>query len=266
MEPDYLEINRKAWNAKVPVHVNSAFYDVKGFLAGVKTLNNIELSLLGDINGKSILHLQCHFGMDTISLARLGAHATGVDFSEAAIAQARELATKTNTSAEFICCDVYALPQLLDKQFDIVFTSYGTIGWLPDMHKWADVVNSFLRPCGHFIIAEFHPVVWMFSNDFTSIQYSYFNKDAIVETLEGTYADRNAPIEAQEIGWNHDLGEVLGALLQQKLLLVSFFEYDYSPYACFSRSVEVSAGKYQIEGLEGKIPLVYALKMQKSGQ
>jgi SAM-dependent methyltransferase len=263
MPDNYIEVNKALWNKKTAYHIDSDFYALNDFIAGKSSLNDIELALLGDINGKSLLHLQCHFGMDTLSLARMGAKATGVDFSDVAIAKARELNAQLGLNANFVCTDIYDLPSKLDEQYDIVFTSYGTIGWLPDMQRWAQVVARYLKPGGQFIIVDFHPVVWMFSNDFSGIQYSYFNKEAIVETLEGTYADRNAPIAAEEIGWNHNFAEVMQNLIEAGLTIASFSEVDYSPYNCFSNMVEVSPGKFQIAGFEGKLPMVYALKAIK---
>ncbi len=184
-EPNYIDINKQSWNNKVDFHVKSDFYDLDGFLKGNTSLNNIELTLLGNIKRKSILHLQCHFGQDTISLARLGAAVTGIDLSDKAIEKAQELSLKTHTAASFICCNIYDLPQHLDKQFDIVFTSYGTIGWLPDLDKWAYIVSQFLKPNGRFVFVEFHPVVWMFDDDFSKIGYNYFNTGPIVKHKTG---------------------------------------------------------------------------------
>ncbi|MFK7786603.1 MAG: class I SAM-dependent methyltransferase, partial [Crocinitomicaceae bacterium] len=164
---DYLEKNKLSWNRRTEVHVDSEFYDNESFINGRSSLNSIELELLGDLAGKKILHLQCHFGQDTISLSRMGAEVVGIDLSDEAIRTAQKLATKTGQSTKFVCCDVYDLPNHLTEKFDIVFTSYGTIGWLPDLDKWANVVQHFLRPGGEFIFAEFHPVVWMFDDDFT---------------------------------------------------------------------------------------------------
>jgi 2-polyprenyl-3-methyl-5-hydroxy-6-metoxy-1,4-benzoquinol methylase len=267
IELTYLEVNKDLWNEKTKVHVKSVFYEMDanmGFLSHVATLKDIEKNLLGDISGKSILHLQCHFGQDTLSLAKLGANATGVDFSEEAIQTARELNNQLGLDATFICADVYGLPAVLEQQFDIVFTSYGVIGWLPDMNRWAKTVSHFLKPGGKFVMAEFHPVVWMFDNEFTKVQYSYFNKETIVETLTGTYADKTADIKMKEISWNHDLSEVLQNLIAAGLQITHFQEFDYSPYKCFERLVEISTGKYQIEGMEGKIPMVYAVAAIKT--
>jgi len=259
MQHDYVAINRALWDQKTEYHFHSDFYDVEGFLKGRSSLNDIELALLGDVAGKSILHLQCHFGQDTLSLGRLGARVTGADLSEAAISKARELNNKLELDGRFICADLYELPNVLEDKFDIVFTSYGTIGWLPDIERWAGVVAHYMKPGGRFVFADFHPVMWMFSNDFTRVEYSYFNGEPIVETLDGTYADKSAPIKATEIGWNHGLAEVVNALKTAGLNILDFREYDYSPYNCFRNMMEAAPGKYFIAGMERKLPMVYSL-------
>ncbi|MEZ4938211.1 MAG: class I SAM-dependent methyltransferase [Crocinitomicaceae bacterium] len=259
MADNYIDINRKLWDQKTAIHFDSEFYDVKGFLAGKDSLNPIDLELLGDLKGKKVLHLQCHFGQDTISLARHGAQATGVDFSAKALEKANELNQKIGTNAQFIQSDIYELPNVLDEKFDIVFTSYGTIGWLPNIQKWAEVVHHFLKPGGKFVMIEFHPVVWMMSDDFQKIEYSYLNKGEIIEETEGTYTDRNADIKEQSISWNHGLSEVISALIKSGLSLKEFKEYDYSPYNCFRNTVKIEEGKFQIQGLEGILPMMYSL-------
>lgn len=260
---DYIEKNRATWNARTVHHIGSDFYDMKGFRAGKSSLNDIELALLDDVRGKTVLHLQCHFGQDSLSLARMGANVTGVDLSDAAIAQAQALNSELGLDARFICCDIYDLPRHLGETFDIVFTSYGTIGWLPDLERWAALIARYLKPGGRFVFAEFHPVVWMFDNDFTGVAYRYFCDAAIEEVEEGTYADTAAPIRTESVSWNHGLAEVIGNLLGQGLRLTAFQEFDYSPYACFRQVEEVAPGRYQIAPLGNKIPLVYALAAEK---
>jgi 2-polyprenyl-3-methyl-5-hydroxy-6-metoxy-1,4-benzoquinol methylase len=262
-EDDYLDINKKAWNDKTEVHVNSDFYDMPSFLQGKSSLNGIELALLGDISRKKVLHLQCHFGQDTISLARLGADVSGVDFSEKAIEAARGLSETTEVAARFICSDIYSLHEVLNDEFDIVFTSYGTIGWLPDLEKWAWTVSRFLKPGGMFVFAEFHPVVWMFDTDFNKIGYNYFKSDAIIETELGTYADMATPAEYEMVTWNHALTEVMNNLIDSGLEINSFNEYDYSPYNCFRNTEEFEPGKFRITHLGNKIPMVYSIKATK---
>jgi SAM-dependent methyltransferase len=260
---NYVEINKKLWNERTGLHVGSAFYDMEAFLAGKSSLKQIELDLLGDVAGKSVLHLQCHFGQDTLSLARMGADVTGVDLSDRSICKATELSQQLGLPAKFICCDIYDLPQHLDREFDIVFTTYGTVGWLPDLSLWANLIARYLKPGGELIFADFHPVVWMFNSAFTEVEYSYFNKDAIVETEQGTYTDKSAPIALESVGWNHSLDEVLQNLLNAGLIINEFREYDYSPYDCFANMKEVAPGKYHITSLEGKLPLVYSIRAVK---
>ncbi len=261
---DYLEQNKQLWNQRTIAHFTSAFYNVEGFLKSRNSLNEIETDLLGDLNNKSLLHLQCHFGMDTLSYANLGAQVTGIDLSDKAIEKANHLKEKLNLEAEFICCNVYAVPEIVNKQFDIVFTSYGTIGWLPDLNKWAAVISKCLKPGGMFLLVEFHPVLWMFDDKVKEIKYSYFKKDAIIEEETGTYADKNAEIENNiSVTWNHSLGEVISALLHAGLKIELFKEYDYSPYNIFSNGIEPVKGKFMISGLEEKFPLVYAVRARK---
>lgn len=262
-EDKYVTINRASWNNRTESHLKSEFYDLDGFLKGKTSLNDIEINLLGEIKGKKILHLQCHFGQDSISLSRLGAHVTGVDFSDKAIESAKQIAKKTQSDTTFICCDIYDLPDHLDETFDVVFTSYGVIGWLPDMEKWAKIVSTFLKPNGQFIFVEFHPVVWMFNDNFDEINYSYFNSGAIVETETGTYADKNANITQDYVMWNHGLGEVLNSLIKNGLEINSMDEFDYSPYDCFDKTIQIGPKKYRIEHLDNKIPMVYAIKAIK---
>lgn len=260
---DYLQHNKAAWNQKTTVHVDSDFYDLAGFLEGKSSIKSIELDLLGDVKGKKILHLQCHFGQDTLSLARMGAQVTGVDLSDKAIDKAKELNEQLGLDAQFVCCDVYEAPNFIEEKFDIVFTSYGTIGWLPDLNRWAQVISHFLKPEGRLVFAEFHPAVWMFDNDFSYIQYSYFNDETIIEEETGTYTDREAPITTKTVSWNHPLDEVINALLQNDLMLNCFNEYDYSPYNCFNKTEEFEEGKFRIKHLENKIPMMYALMATK---
>jgi SAM-dependent methyltransferase len=262
---DYISINKESWNRRAEVHVKSDFYNVPAFLEGKSSLNEIELALLGDISGKTILHLQCHFGQDSISLARMGASVTGVDLSDRSIDYARELTEKTGADARFICCDIYDLPEHLSDQFDIVFTSYGTVGWLPDTDRWAGIVSRYLKPGGRFVFAEFHPVVWMFDDAVEHIAYSYFNCEPIIETESGTYADRDAPLQGQYVGWNHSLCEVMTSLIGSGLTIRTFREFDYSPYNIFPGMEEAEPRRYRITRLGSKFPLVYALTAEKGG-
>jgi len=251
------EANRLAWNARALLHVGSAFYDVEGFVAGRNSLSGIELELLGDVRGKKVLHLQCHFGQDTLSMARMGATVTGLDLSDASIEEARKLTERCGLKAEWVISNVIDHRPELDGLFDIVFTSYGTIGWIPDLKPWAANIKRYLRPGGRLVFVEFHPVMWMYDNALTHVQYSYFNRETIVEEEQGSYADRNANVKLSSHCWNHDLGEVLTALLNEGLRIERFTELDGSPHDAFPNTVKGADGLYRIQGMEGKLPMVY---------
>lgn len=263
MENKYLEYNKENWNNRVDVHVKSEFYDLDGFLKHQNSLNSIELDLLGDVRGKSILHLQCHFGQDSLSLAAKGAQVTGLDFSEKAIETAIELNKRLGLNASFVCTDVYNTRNLISDTFDMVFTSYGTIGWLPDLTQWAQVIYQSLKAGGRFVFVEFHPVVWMMDDDFSKIQYRYWKSEAIIEETGSSYTDGDEQVGGRTISWNHGLNEVIGALMKTGLVLEAFEEYDYSPYQCFKHTVEEEPGVFRIEHLGNKIPMVYSLVMKK---
>lgn len=260
---DYVKINKEAWNKKVAFHLKSDFYDHDNFMSGTSSLNEIELEFLSHIKGKKILHLQCHFGQDSISLARLGAEVTAVDFSDEAIKAAQKINSELDLSVRFICSDVYELPSVLDEHFDYVFTSYGVLGWLPDMQRWGKVVSHFLKKGGKLLLVEFHPIVWMFDDDFSEIKYNYSTSKEIVEELEGTYADKDAPIKSKYVMWNHGLSEVLSSLLNNDLEIKTFKEYNYSPYNCFLAMNKIAERKFQLIKTGDKMPLVYSVLAEK---
>jgi len=193
----------------------------------------------------------------------MGAQCTGVDLSDEAIRVAREVNEELGLQAKFICCNVYDLPAYLDEQFDIVFTSYGTIGWLPDLDKWAAIISRFLKPGGIFYMVDFHPALWMMDEDFQSVKYHYFNTTVIAEEISGTYTDRNAPIRSKEYSWNHSFSEILNALLENGLAIEQFNEYPYSPYNCFNNLEQGPDGMWRIKCMEGKLPMVYSKKTVK---
>ena len=261
----YFDENKNLWNQRTMVHKDSSFYDVASFLQGKSSLNEIELRELGEVKGRKVLHLQCHFGMDSLSLQRMGAQVTGVDLSDTAIGEANKLNNQLSLDAKFICCNIYDLKDQLNEQFDIVFTSYGVIGWLPDLNKWARLISYFLKPGGFFYMAEFHPVIWMLDEDFDRVKYYYHNQEMIVVDSTGTYTDGPADIRSREYSWNHGISEVLNALLSQKLTLEFFNEFSYSPYSCFKNVIQGKDGNWRVIGLEDKIPMVYSLKASRTG-
>jgi 2-polyprenyl-3-methyl-5-hydroxy-6-metoxy-1,4-benzoquinol methylase len=260
----YFDANKNAWNKRTTVHKESDFYNVASFINGTTSLNKTELDELGSVKGKSLLHLQCHFGLDTLSWAREGAVVTGVDLSDEAIAYAKKLSAQANITAEFITCNIYDLKQHLNKEYDIVFTSYGVIGWLPDLNKWASIISHFLKPGGTFYIAEFHPVVWMLDDNLEYIKYAYHNAETIIEHKTGTYANRESEIEYDEYSWNHSLSEVINSLLNNGLQIEFFNEYPFSHYNCFNNLQQDSNGYWYPKKLAHKIPMMYSIKAIKT--
>ena len=203
MSDERIAANRLLWDELTAVHERSVFYDVEGFLAGASSLTWPELDELGpDVAGKRLLHLQCHFGLDTLSWARLGATVTGVDFSGQAIALARRLAAESGLAATFVESDLYDVPAVLDGRFDIVFTSWGVLCWLPDLTRWARLIADYLVPDGIFHIAEFHPFLFALVDDFEEPLVghdSYFPKaEAHAYEMDGgsSYADPSAHVAA----------------------------------------------------------------------
>ena len=265
MENDqhYFDANKDSWNKRTAVHKDSAFYDLEGFKKGESSLNKIELEELGNVKGQTLLHLQCHFGMDTMSWEREGAIVTGVDLSDEAIKLAEKIADELNLNAAFICCNIYNLQQHLDKKYDIVFTSYGTIGWLLDLDKWASIIAYYLKPGGTFYIADFHPTLWMMDENFQHIKYNYFNTEVIAEEMEGTYSDRSAPIKTMNYGWNHPFSEIFSALIKNDLVIEQFSEFPYSPYNCFNNMEQADDGMWRIKGMGEKMPVMYSIKAVK---
>ncbi len=259
----YFEVNKATWNEKVKVHAKSEMYDLEAFKNGKSSLMQYELKALGDVKGKSLLHLQCHFGQDSLSWSRLGAKCVGVDLSNEGIKLAQQLNKELNLDAEFVCCNVLDTSKYVKEKFDIVFTSYGTIGWLPDLKPWAKMIAERLKSGGTFYIAEFHPIVWMF--DYTKgkpiMQYGYMQDEVIYEEYEGTYANQSSKMMSKEYGWNHGLGEVITSLTDAGLHIDYLKEHDESPYNVLPDLVETKSGNYVTK--DKLYPLIFEIKARK---
>jgi len=260
---DYYKTNREAWNTRTKIHLHSSFYDLDKFKREVKSVPDLDLSLLGDIRGKPILHLQCHFGMDTLSLSKMGANVMGVDFSEEAIQTAKSLNEELGMNAQFCCCNIYDAPAVLQgQQFDIVYTSYGVVNWLPDLAQWGHVISQMLNDGGKFVIVEFHPVLWMFNEDFSQVQYAYSRKEPYV-VEEATYTGSVTDYRQKTVTWNHGLAEVLNGLLCNGLQIEFFGEYDYSPFNLFGNMIVGADGMFRITGKSGEIPMLFSVAAMK---
>jgi len=260
---DYYKTNKEAWETRTKIHLFSPFYDLDTFKREVKSVPDLDLSLLGDIRGKSILHLQCHFGMDSLSLSKMGARVVGVDFSEEAIKTATALNAELGLDARFYCCNVYDAPTVLQgQQFDIVYTSYGVVNWLPDLTQWGRVISQMLKVGGRFVIVEFHPVLWMFNEDFSQVRYAYSRKEPYV-VEEATYTDSETNNRQKTVTWNHGLAVVLNGLLCNDLQIKSFGEYDYSPFNLFGNMTAEKNGTFKIAGKNGEIPMLFSVVASK---
>ncbi|UJG43714.1 MAG: class I SAM-dependent methyltransferase [Candidatus Heimdallarchaeum endolithica] len=264
---EFMETNKKRWNELVEIHSKSKSYDLEGFLKGKNSLHSVEHELLGDIKGKKILHLQCHFGMDTLSLARMGAEVTGVDFSEKAIDFAKKLSEQINVRAKFVCANIYDPDKLLNEKFDFVFTTYGVLPWLPDIKKWAEVISKFLRKGGQFLIVESHPLSHVFDDENEKelkIRYSYFSKEAMEFDSEYTYTDSDKKIEhLKTYEWMHTISEILNSLIAEGLKIKLFNEYPFSEFKQFPFLEQYEDGYWHFKDKKIDFPLLFALKAVK---
>jgi ubiquinone/menaquinone biosynthesis C-methylase UbiE len=265
--------NRALWEAWTAVHASGDFYDLEGFRAGGIRLRDDEIAAIGDVGGRTLLHLQCHFGIDTLSWARLGARVTGADFSPAAIRLARELATDLGfPDARFVESNLYDLPAVLDGTFDVVYTSRGVLGWLPDIRAWAEVVAGFVKPGGVFYVSEIHPAANVFESEGVApgelrLAYPYWeHAEPLVFDVQGSYADRHADIgQHQEHGWDHGLGEIVTALIDAGLRLDWLRESPELDWALdFLVETGPGSGRYRLPpDARGELPLMFSLLASK---
>jgi SAM-dependent methyltransferase len=261
--PNYFETNKATWNNKVAFHAKSEMYNMGAFKAGKTSLMSYELEALGNIDGKSLLHLQCHFGQDTLSWSRLGAKCTGVDLSDEGIILAKQLNEELRLDAEFVCCNVLDTSKYISEKFDVVFTSYGVIGWLPDLKPWGKMIAQKLKKRGTFYMVEFHPIVWMFDylDDKSIMKYGYMQKEVIYEEYEGTYADQESKMVAKEYCWNHGLSEVINALTEAGLHIEYLNEHNESPYNVLPNLEKTKSGMFATK--DKLYPLIFEIKATK---
>ena len=276
MLDDYLKANLASWDEAVGLHVDSQMYDVAGFKAGKTSLHQIEIDELGPlvVEGTTLLHLQCHFGLDTLSWARQGATVTGIDFSGEGVATARRLADEVGLSARatFVQSDVLALPDVLQGSYDVVFSSWGALIWIGDLERWAQVIAHFLTPGGTFYIAEFHPYAFLLADDASPeslrIGYPYFQYGRPQRFDEpDDYADREARMQhTVTFEWNHGFAEILDPLLRSGLRLEFLHEFPHTIVGLPFPFLEVGAdGLQRVKGHHDDFPLSFSLKMTKEG-
>jgi SAM-dependent methyltransferase len=258
---DWLDTNRRMWDERVPIHVGSDFYDVEGFLAGASTLRAFEPGELGDVAGRTLVHPQCHFGLDTLSWARRGALVTGFDFSAPAVAAASELAQRAGLEAEFVHANVHDAPAALGgRRFDVVYTGLGAINWLPDLEAWARTMAALLSPGGRLYLVEFHPATAVFADDDLTVAYPYFHDAPLEWDAPGTYADPDAEtVHNRSVEWNHGLGAVVSTLVAAGLRIELLHEHDYTLFQRWPFLRRAQDGTYRLPAEVPSLPLMYSL-------
>ncbi|QNP68604.1 methyltransferase domain-containing protein [Streptomyces roseirectus] len=250
---DWRATNRANWDERVPIHTAGSFYDLPGFVAGGDSLRDFEPAEVGDVKGKSLLHLQCHIGLDTLSWARRGADVTGLDFSPAAVEAAGELAGRIGAdTARFVAADVYDAVEALDgRRFDVVYTGFGALCWLPDIAAWARTAAELVADGGFLYLAEYHPVADLLAEDGTTVEGRYFDRAPMVVDAPGTYADPDAPMEATlTVEWRHGVGDVVSAVAAAGLRVEFLHEHDLGHF-------RLAPGQ--------RVPQVYSLRASKAG-
>jgi SAM-dependent methyltransferase len=271
---DYRTVNRASWDERVAAHADSPDYAVARFLEEPEFISGVvrfDLPLLGDVRGMRGVHLQCHIGTDTISLARLGARMTGLDFSRPALEQARWLAAQTGADVEFVESDLYdAVEALGSGGFDLLYTGIGALCWLPDIERWAEVVRQLLRPGGRLFVREGHPMLWALGDarpdGMLVLEHPYFErKEPLVYTADGTYVQTEATFEHTTTHeWNHGIGELVSALLARGFRIAGLAEHDSVPWEAFPGQMEVlESGEFRLADRPWRLAHSYTLQAVK---
>lgn len=279
---DWLTANRENWDDRVRIHETSDFYDLPGFRAGACSLRRFELAEIGDVSGKSLLHLQCHMGLDTLSWARRGAVVTGLDFSSAALEVATKLAEDIGVRdrARFVVSNVYDAPATLEgERFDIVYTAIGSLNYLPDINRWASVVASLLNDGGFVYIAEFHPVVEMLGVTGTVVERDYFDERPVIEDRSFTYTQLGSGAYAEDrpvagpalektitVTWRRPLGAIVSALAGAGLRLNFLHEHDAMTFQRFPSLVRQGPHEYRFPEGALRVPLMYSIMATRDRQ
>ncbi|WP_431043057.1 class I SAM-dependent methyltransferase [Streptomyces sp. P1-3] len=267
---DWRDANRAMWDERVPIHVASDFYDLDAFRRGEDSLRDFELAEVGDVSGRALLHLQCHFGLDTLSWARHGAaHVVGLDFSEPAVETARELAAEVGLGpdrASFVAADVYdAAEAVPDSSYDIVYTGGGALCWLPDIDRWAETAAHLVAPGGFLYLAEFHPFTDVLDYETASgVAHDYFSREPWIDETPGTYTDFDAAtVNNRNVQWQHPLGDVVSALAAAGLRIEFLHEHDMTLFQRFESLRRGDDGYFRLPADRPRVPLMYSLKASR---
>ncbi|MFX1427705.1 MAG: class I SAM-dependent methyltransferase [Promethearchaeota archaeon] len=266
-EKKFMNVNLKRWNELVDINAKAKSYDLEGFKLGKTSLFPIEQKELGNVEGKTLLHLQCHFGMDTLSWARLGAEVTGIDFSEKAIFLARELSKELNIPAKFVMSNLYDVPKNIKEKFDIVYTSYGVLCWLPDIVKWAQVISHCLKPGGIFYVIDSHPFGFLIDDnkEVFEVGYNYFTQGEPIYWEEGeSYADPTAKLENQaSYEWFHTMGDIVNSLIKAGLEIEYLHEFPMCYHRIHPKMKLREDGYWEFDDFKFNVPMMFSLKALK---
>lgn len=274
----YREANRARWDETVAIHAASEFYGVDRFLAGESTLLPLDIEEVGEVAGKSLLHPQCHFGLDTLSWVRMGADVVGVDFAPSAVETARDIAQRADLKAEFVESELYASPEILAQRlgtFDIVYVNLGALCWLPDVAGWARVCAGFLRRGGMLYVRDVHPMAQALDDESVPgelrLLYPYFETTQPQHWVGGEdYADDSASLQHHDsFEWNHSLGEIATAVIDAGLQLEFLHEQDWTVYKALPWLVAAERGIWRLPDRDGdadrRLPLMFSLRARKPG-
>jgi SAM-dependent methyltransferase len=269
VDDDWFDLNRAWWDERVPIHVQGEFYGLDEFVADpdATRLRPFEIAELGDVAGRTLVHPQCHFGLDTLSWARRGASVTGIDFSEPAVAAANEAARRTGLDARFLVGNVYDAVDVVDgRRFDVVYTGLGALNWLPDIPRWAQVMADLAAPGGLLYLVEFHPLTGILGDDDLTVAHPYFHDEPQrFDDGDGTYADLGAATETSEtVEWTHGLGEVLTAVLDAGFAIEAYHEFDYTLFPRWPFLVR-DGRTFRLPPDVPAIPLMYSLRARTRG-
>ena len=264
----YFEQNQAKWQEFARVNPSSPDYNLAGLRAGTSRLHAIEAGELGSVDGLDVLHLQCHFGVDSLILAQQGARVTGLDFAPRAIATARALADELGLDARFVDGNLYDARDLIEDRFDLVFVSWGALNWLPDIGEWARVVAHFIKPGGRFYLAEWHPAAAIFDDDQPAelvVAYDYFYNDSpsAFDSAESYVGGTEALAVARAYEWFHPIGDVVTALIEAGLTLDFLHEHDRVAWRALPFLEAAERGLWRMPEGRPRIPLSYSLSAHK---
>ena len=270
---EYVFLNKANWEARVPLHLGPSGYELQPFIDDPAHLSGVvefDRPRLGELADKDVVHLQCHLGTDTLSLARLGARVTGLDFSPSALAAARQLAADCEQKVRYVESELYDAPAVLGfNRFDLVYTGIGALCWLPDIKRWASVVSSLLRPGGRLFIREGHPMLWALGDPrpdgLITVDYPYFETAGTTFVEEKSYVDHDGVVASPEtLQFNHGLGEIITALLRAGMEITALEEHDSVPYVALGELMQlIGGGEYRLIDRPERIAMSYTLQAVK---